>query len=435
LTPRYLRVKIKEISIGLFLHCPFPASEIFKLIPYRKSLLISLLNCDCLGFHSFEYARNFFTTCKRVLGVNFEYQKTGQLGIDYHGRNVSLVISHVGVSYESIYKQMKAPKMKRLLKTSSQSKRKIFASVDTLSHIAGLKEKFLSYQQFLRADPSHAKTCKLIQYLDPVSIGKMPHIKEYKEIIFTIKDEIVKEFGPQVISVKIEPLTESKRLMLWSRTHVLLNTTLRGGLRLPSLEYIAVRCILGLEGKSLIILSEFAGGIRALDGVLKCNPYSIKNTSTALERGYNISSKEKTRRMRNMLKYVIRHSTESWANQFLRDIKIAHNQMESSLFLGIVSDYVKHRLIHQSTIKELDKNVLLNAYSETSNRLIIIDTKGINNPKDDGDFLGYSTTTYELADSMINLLDALSRNEDNKLWLFSPEKKQQISSKLRTIEK
>lgn len=150
-----------------------------------------------------------------------------------------------------------------------QSKRTIFASIDTLSQIAGLKEKFLAYQKFLRADPTHAKTCKLIQYLEPVSYGKKYTTDEYTEIIMKIRDEIVEEFGAQVISIKTEALTEKRRLLLWARTNVLLNTTLRGGLRLPSLEYIAVRCILGKEGKSLIILSEFAGGIRALGGVLK----------------------------------------------------------------------------------------------------------------------------------------------------------------------
>ena len=106
LTPRYIREGMDEVSIGLFLHCPFPASEVFKLVPYRKSLLTSLLNWDCIGFHSYEYARNFFTTWNRILGVDFEFRRTGQIGIDYHGRQVSLVIAHVGVSYDSIYKQV-----------------------------------------------------------------------------------------------------------------------------------------------------------------------------------------------------------------------------------------------------------------------------------------------------------------------------------------
>lgn len=44
MAPRYIREKISDICIGLFLHCPFPASEIFRLIPYRERLLRSLLN-------------------------------------------------------------------------------------------------------------------------------------------------------------------------------------------------------------------------------------------------------------------------------------------------------------------------------------------------------------------------------------------------------
>lgn len=44
------------------------------------------------------------------------------------------------------------------MKLRKQSKRMIFSSVDTITHIAGLKEKFVAYQKFLRFDPSHAKT-------------------------------------------------------------------------------------------------------------------------------------------------------------------------------------------------------------------------------------------------------------------------------------
>lgn len=370
-----------------------------------------------------------------MLGVNFEFRRTGQLGIDYHGRNVSLVISHVGVSYESIFKIVTTPKFRRLMKSVRKSKRIIFASIDTLSHIAGLKEKFLAYQKFLQADPSHSKTCKLIQYLDPISYGKQYTTAEYNKVIMKIKDDIVEEFGSQVITIKMEALSEYKRLLLWANTDVLLNTTLRGGLRLPSLEYIAVRCILGKEGKSLIILSEFAGGIRALSGVLRCNPYSTKNTATVLERGYNISSKERARKMRNMLKYVMKHSTKSWANQFLRDIKVAHHQLECSLFMGLTSTAVKHRLIHQSNTKALNSSEFLDAYSNSCNRLIIIDTKGIVGQKSKRNIENYAFNSSELSQTIVRLLDSLSRFEENKIWIISPDTRDKITAKLSSIER
>jgi len=136
-----------------------------------------------------------------------------------------------------------------------------------------------------------------------------------------------------------------------------------------------------------------------------------------------------------MLKYVRKHSTQSWANQFLRDIKIDHNKLESSLFLGLMPDTFHHRLIHESTIKELDKKILLESYSASSNRLIIIDTMGIISPRDYGDFVEYELTTSELSDNMIGMLDSLSRIKDNKLWLISPEGKEMIAQQLKSIEK
>lgn len=46
LTPKYLRATKKDYAIGLYLHSPFPTTEIFKLIPYRTNLIKSLLSCD-----------------------------------------------------------------------------------------------------------------------------------------------------------------------------------------------------------------------------------------------------------------------------------------------------------------------------------------------------------------------------------------------------
>jgi hypothetical protein len=34
-----------------------------------------------------------------------------------------------------------------------------------------------------------------------------------------IKDEIVKEFGEKVISIKIESLTEQRRILLWANSN------------------------------------------------------------------------------------------------------------------------------------------------------------------------------------------------------------------------
>jgi hypothetical protein len=59
----------------------------------------------------------------------------------------------------------------------------------------------------------------LIQYLEPISYGKKYAAYKYKASIMKIKDEIVKEFGEKVISIKIESLTEQRRILLWANSN------------------------------------------------------------------------------------------------------------------------------------------------------------------------------------------------------------------------
>jgi trehalose 6-phosphate synthase/phosphatase len=47
--PLLLRMKFKLIRCGLFLHSPFPSSEIFRSFPKREEILRSMLNADLIG--------------------------------------------------------------------------------------------------------------------------------------------------------------------------------------------------------------------------------------------------------------------------------------------------------------------------------------------------------------------------------------------------
>ena len=52
-----------KMKIGWFLHTPFPSSEIYRTLPMREELLISVLKADLVGFHTYDYARH---SCPRV---------------------------------------------------------------------------------------------------------------------------------------------------------------------------------------------------------------------------------------------------------------------------------------------------------------------------------------------------------------------------------
>lgn len=61
------RKDIKDVKIGFFLHTPFPSSEIYRVLPCRDELLRGVLECDLIGFHTYDYARHFLSSCSRLL--------------------------------------------------------------------------------------------------------------------------------------------------------------------------------------------------------------------------------------------------------------------------------------------------------------------------------------------------------------------------------
>jgi len=78
------------MNIGFSLHSPWPPSDIFKMFPYRIEVLKSLLCCDLISFHLFEYARNFYTVASRILDLRHTFKQGGILGIEFNGRFIAL---------------------------------------------------------------------------------------------------------------------------------------------------------------------------------------------------------------------------------------------------------------------------------------------------------------------------------------------------------
>ena len=59
LLPSLIRKESPDLSIGFFLHIPFPSYEMFRLIPWRAELMHGLLGADLVGFHTFDDVRHF----------------------------------------------------------------------------------------------------------------------------------------------------------------------------------------------------------------------------------------------------------------------------------------------------------------------------------------------------------------------------------------
>src|SRR6476659_8545336 len=70
LVPKMLRMLRPDLTIGFFLHIPFPPVELFMQMPWRTEITEGLLGADLVGFHLPGGAQNFLILSRRLLGAN-----------------------------------------------------------------------------------------------------------------------------------------------------------------------------------------------------------------------------------------------------------------------------------------------------------------------------------------------------------------------------
>ncbi len=118
------------------------------MFQFRYEILNSLLQCDLVGFHLFEYARNFLMTCHRILGLNYEFIRGGYLGINNHGKTIMIRVSHVGIDedyFETLLKSKSYRKHVKLYQTQINQMAHLFkekpiiiSSVNAFHPISGI---------------------------------------------------------------------------------------------------------------------------------------------------------------------------------------------------------------------------------------------------------------------------------------------------------
>ena len=70
LVPKMLRMLRPDLTIGFFLHIPFPPVELFMQMPWRTEIIEGLLGADLVGFHLPGGAQNFLILARRLVGAN-----------------------------------------------------------------------------------------------------------------------------------------------------------------------------------------------------------------------------------------------------------------------------------------------------------------------------------------------------------------------------
>ncbi|MGB5430634.1 bifunctional alpha,alpha-trehalose-phosphate synthase (UDP-forming)/trehalose-phosphatase, partial [Eudoraea sp.] len=407
LVPKMVREKRPNLSIGFFLHIPFPSYEIFRTLPWREEVLEGLLGSDLIGFHTYDYERHFLSSVRRLLGAEVSFND-----IFVDNRLVKVDSFPMGIDYEKFSEAAKTHQQnsenqqsdlqRRLdLHKKSSPDAKLILSIDRLDYSKGIAKRLHAFKYFLDKYPEYKEKIRLIILAVP-SRSNVPQYKLLKKEI----DELVGRINGELSTVSWTPIWYFYRSLpfenlidLYTSSDIAWLTPIRDGMNLVAKEYIATRT----DKSGVLILSEMAGSANEMNEALLINPNNFEQIAAALFMAINMPVLEQQRRNTILQKRLERYNVEKWANDFMNSLQAQKDRDTANVSKRLTDTILKG---------------VLQDYHHAKKKLFFIDY--------DGTLAGFKIDPQKASPDkeLYNLLDELSKKEGNDIYLISGRDKE-----------
>ena len=419
LLPKMIRDVSPGLSIGFFLHIPFPSYELFRLLPWRIELLEGILGADLVGFHTFDYERHFMSSIRRLLGYD---NVLSTIKIDE--RVVKFDNFPMGIDFRQIKKEATA-----LIEQSDtpdsigfgtlfghqgikKGNIKLMLSVDRLDYTKGIPTRLEAYERFLIENPDYLEKITLALFVIP-SREIVAEYMEQKRKVDELVGRLNGEFGTSnwmPILYYYRTLTRNEAIELYTLSDIALITPLRDGMNLMAKEYIASRT----DGSGVLILSEMAGASKEMSESILVNPNNKSDISEAIHTALNMSESEQKKINKIMQQRLEIYNEEKWAQDILNSLENIKLQQETNLTRKVSSKITEG---------------FRKSYEEAKRRIIFLDY--------DGTLTGFHNDPQKASpdDELYGILRSLVSDERNKVVIISGRDKETLGKWFSDFEK
>jgi trehalose 6-phosphate synthase len=338
LVPKMLRMLRPDLTIGFFLHIPFPPVELFMQMPWRTEIVEGLLGADLIGFHLPGGAENFLFLARRLLGHQTSRGNVGvrsKLGVVQVGfRTVRVGAFPISIASGELDTAARAKSVRdraRQIRKELGNPKKIMLGVDRLDYTKGIDVRLDALHELIaekRVDPSETV---MVQLATPSRERVESYVQMRGEIEMTVSriNGEYAEVGRPVVHYIHRPIPRSELIAFFVAADVMLVTPLRDGMNLVAKEYVACRPDLG----GALVLSEFTGAAAELRQAFLCNPHDLEDVKDKMEAALTQDREDGRRHMRALRRQVLAHDVDRWAKAFLtalsRDSVAGHSLMST----------------------------------------------------------------------------------------------------------
>lgn len=356
LLPGMIREKLPKVTIGFFLHIPFPSFEIFRLLPWREEIMEGLLGADLIGFHTYDYVRHFLSSVRHLLGYDHN------LGlITTKDRMVKVDTFPIGIDFLRFFRAAELPEVKNEIQRMKRriGNRKVILSVDRLDYTKGILQRLDAFDLFLEKYPQYREKVTLVL----VAVPSRTKVDQYMRLKREV-DERIGRINGRYGTLGWSPILYLYRSLpfptltaLYNLAQVALVTPLRDGMNLVAKEYVACK----RDNLGVLVLSEMSGAAREMGEAIMVNPHNLKEVANALKTALEMEEEEQRERSLRMKERLRRYDVRRWAGEFLEklaSIREIQERMEAKKLRGIA---LRH---------------LLDEYSQSHKALLLLDYDG-----------------------------------------------------------
>ncbi|TWR27557.1 bifunctional alpha,alpha-trehalose-phosphate synthase (UDP-forming)/trehalose-phosphatase [Mucilaginibacter pallidiroseus] len=384
-----------KLTIGLFLHIPFPSYELFRAMPndWQHEIIEGMLGADLVGFHTNDYRDHFLNCVSKITQAKVQDQI-----IHLNGRQIKTGAFPIGIDYDqfnSAYNNEGVVAKRNEHLHMKQDKKLIF-SVDRLDYTKGVFSRLKGYREFLLQNPGYIGKVIFALVVIP-SRDNISRYAERKKIIDEYVGNLNSRFGNigwQPVVYQYGHLSFDELIALYTACDIALITPLRDGMNLVAKEFVASR----KDKRGVLVLSEMAGAADELPEALIINPNDRKEIGDMIRRGLEMPRAEQEDRMAAMQARISSYNVVDWARDFfnrLKDAKAGQLQLRENI------------------MDNFDKAKILDRYSSATDRLILLDYDGTLAPfaKEPG--------MARPSDEVLQILTKLSADNHNKVYIVS----------------
>jgi glucosylglycerol-phosphate synthase len=339
MAPAVLRELRPDLKIAFFHHTYFPSADVFNVVPWRRQIIASLLQCDYIGFHIPRQVENFVDVVRGTMPMRVLEETSAAprfltygcaVGLDRYTtcieagtRIVRLGAHPVGLDVDRIETILQRDDIRARMASlrAELEGTRVLLSVERLDYTKGTLEKLLAFEKLLDAHPELHGRVTLIAICVPAA----REMTIYRTLQTQIEQVVGRINGrhsrvgwmPLQFFFRAVPFEEL--IAYYAMTDLMWITPLRDGLNLVAKEFITVQGLTG--GRGVLVLSEFAGAAAELKGAVLTNPHDPEDLVQACYLGLNMGRAEAKARMRQLFDIVRHYDNRLWANEFLAAVQ------------------------------------------------------------------------------------------------------------------